>query len=486
MMKKSTIRLLPLAIAMVMGSAYSSAASAHGYIFEPPSRVKWLYDNGYSSQVAWNPQGVEGFKYPLGSTTEGPTSTSIGVEFPPDSGMIPTGGALNASNYKFMNNEFSLPSGWHENNIKAGKYTFKWTFTAPHDTTYFAYFMTKQDWAKNGRPQTLTRNMFEDEPFCRIDGKGLTSASFKSQDCIIPERKGSQKIYAIWRVANTDKAFYQIIDVKFDGGATDPDEVQVPAASVKYLTNILSTSPVTLDGSASSGNKLSYQWQVITHADKVTLQGAATSKANISLKAVAGSDFDVKVRLTVENSKGTNSKDITMKAKKQGDINLPVAVAGKDFKVEEQAVSAGYALDGSASKNADSYKWTIVKGAGDFWLQEKGGNPWVSVVNDVKARALIPAGKTGQVTYRLTVAKNGKTSSDDITVTVTKKESPQPEPGDKAWDRNVTYAAPCSTVTYNGSTWLNGWNTRGNTPGTDGEWGVWRKLGAANMHAACK
>lgn len=483
MMKKSTMRLLPLAIAMVLGGAYSAAASAHGYVFEPPSRAKWLYDNGNGGMVSYEPQSIEGKKYPLGGS-ETIDGHLIGVDFPPD-GIIPNGGSPKAPQ---IDNELALPGGWHENKIKSGKKDFKWFLMAPHKTSYFAYFMTKPDWMKNGRPASLTRAMFEDEPFCRYN-YNLSDASPSQttvHSCDVPERSGSQKIYAIWRVRDTSAAFYQIIDVKFDGGTTDPDEVQAPAASVKYLTNILSTSPVTLDGSASSGNKLSYQWQVLTHADKVTLQGAATSKANISLKAVAGSDFDVKVRLTVENSKGTNSKDITMKAKKQGDINLPVAVAGKDFKVEEQAVSAGYALDGSASKNADSYKWTIVKGAGDFWLQEKGGNPWVSVVNDVKARALIPAGKTGQVTYRLTVAKNGKTSSDDITVTVTKKESPQPEPGDKAWDRNVTYAAPCSTVTYNGSTWLNGWNTRGNTPGTDGEWGVWRKLGAANMHAACK
>ncbi|MBF1994349.1 lytic polysaccharide monooxygenase [Serratia symbiotica] len=63
---------------------------------------------------------------------------------------------------------------------------------------------------------------------------------------------------------------------------------------------------------------------------------------------------------------------------------------------------------------------------------------------------------------------------------------PKPMPEGSAWDQNTDYSTPCTKVTYNGSTWLNGWWTRGDKPGTNGEWDVWRKLGSSNMHGGCK
>jgi len=41
-------------------------------------------------------------------------------------------------------------------------------------------------------------------------------------------------------------------------------------------------------------------------------------------------------------------------------------------------------------------------------------------------------------------------------------------------------------VSYEGNIWLNSWETRGVKPGSDGEWGVWKKEGAANMPKECK
>lgn len=64
---------------------------------------------------------------------------------------------------------------------------------------------------------------------------------------------------------------------------------------------------------------------------------------------------------------------------------------------------------------------------------------------------------------------------------------PKPMPGGSAWDQNTDYySTPCTKVAYNGSTWLNSWWTRGDKPGTNGEWDVWRKLGSSNMHGGCK
>nr|WP_159466493.1 M60 family metallopeptidase [Scandinavium goeteborgense] len=103
-------------------------------------------------------------------------------------------------------------------------------------------------------------------------------------------------------------------------------------------------------------------------------------------------------------------------------VEAPVAVAGSNFTVTSGTdASNAYELDGSGSQRAESYQWTILRGAGTFWLQEKPATPWVRVVNSAKARALIPANTQGQVTYLLTVTnKEGRKASSEITVTVEK------------------------------------------------------------------
>ncbi|HHB1427537.1 TPA: lytic polysaccharide monooxygenase [Serratia odorifera] len=477
-MNNMKIKLLPCAIALLLGGVYSASASAHGYIIKPTSRAAALYNND------WRANAVEAPKRPLGGLSpEQDTQFENSFEFPPDGKLANGDSDQNGIGAGELNNE---QHKWVVNPMKPGKQQFEWSLSAPHSTTYFTYYITKQDWkSKPGYGKILTREMFEDQPFCHdIWANGRPSPGRTViHTCDVPERTGEQKIYAVWRVRNTANAFYQMIDVDFGNGGDDV--IQAPVANIHADGDTLSLTPLMLDGGGSSGGKISYHWEVLSNHDKVTLDGATGSKASIRLQAAAVSDFTVNVRLTVSNSKGSNSKNITLKAQKSTDINLPVAVAGKDFTVKSSSASAGYLLDGSASKNADSYQWTIVKGAGDFWLQEKSGSPWVSAVNHVQARALIPANKIGQATYRLTVSKNGKTAYDDITVTVIKDGVP-PEPDAKAWDKTATYAAACTKVTYNGSTWLNGWWSRGNQPGADGVDGVWRKAGAANMHAACK
>ncbi|MFU9135372.1 hypothetical protein [Erwinia tasmaniensis] len=55
-----------------------------------------------------------------------------------------------------------------------------------------------------------------------------------------------------------------------------------------------------------------------------------------------------------------------------------------------------------------------------------------------------------------------------------------------AWSASVNYKDACQKVTYQGDTWENGWQTLGVTPGSDGEWGVWRKIHSDNFFDYCK
>lgn len=182
---------------------------------------------------------------------------------------------------------------------------------------------------------------------------------------------------------------------------------------------------------------------------------------------------------------------------KEDSQDKPVAVAGQNFSVTATSDgSRAYSLDASASLNAVSYRWTISKGAGKFWLQEKQAGGWVRQVDGPNARALIPANTDGEVTYRLTVTgKDGSEDTSQVTVTVNKASIPEiPEEDEDedesvetdAYSPNIAYTVKCTGVSHNGQTWFNQWylNAGQEEPGRGGMWGAWRTADASNN--SCK
>lgn len=180
-------------------------------------------------------------------------------------------------------------------------------------------------------------------------------------------------------------------------------------------------------------------------------------------------------------------------------VSKPVAVAGKNFTVTAGTDTAqSYPLDARASQNAVSYRWTISRGAGTFWLQAIQGSQSVSEVNGPTARAVIPANTEGQATYRLTVrGKDGSVDSSEITVTVNRAIAPVPPappavvpappappavvpapPANvaPAYNSRIAYPTRCTRVSHNGQVWFNQWyvNPGQEEPGKGGTWGVWR------------
>ncbi len=81
--------------------------------------------------------------------------------------------------------------------MTAGPHEFVWHHTAPHKTTNWRYYITKQNWDPN---KPLTRDQFELTPFCTINGNGQAPAMTKSMTCNVPERTGYRGY--LWRVGN--------------------------------------------------------------------------------------------------------------------------------------------------------------------------------------------------------------------------------------------------------------------------------------------
>jgi predicted carbohydrate-binding protein with CBM5 and CBM33 domain len=188
-------RALPLFVLLGLATS-SNAVFAHGYLNKPEARGRLCQTaaNSQCGAVQYEPQSLEG---PKGFPAQGPAD----------------GGIASASLAQFSAMDEQTASRWAKTSISAGQQTFSWTLTARHSSMSFRYFITRQDWDPN---QRLTRASFEPQPFCEHSGNSQVPASFVvSHTCNVPQRSGYQLILAIWDIADTVNAFYNVADVTF-------------------------------------------------------------------------------------------------------------------------------------------------------------------------------------------------------------------------------------------------------------------------------
>ena len=185
-------------IALMMATlAASSAAWSHGYIEVPESRAYKckLGSNTDCGRAQWEPQSVEQISgFPGGAT--------------PLDGQLASGGVNG-----FEPLDRQGVNVWALNTMKPGPQTFTWYHTAKHKTNNWRYYITKQDWDVN---KPLSREAFEKEPFCEVDGHAQAPKDREVHQCVVPERTGYQVIYGVWEINDTVNSFYQVVDVNFE------------------------------------------------------------------------------------------------------------------------------------------------------------------------------------------------------------------------------------------------------------------------------
>ncbi|WP_175410826.1 lytic polysaccharide monooxygenase [Streptomyces sp. TRM64462] len=197
-------RKRPIRTALVVALGVAGAtllatgtAGSHGYTDAPISRQK-LCANGTVTNcgsIQWEPQSVEG---PKGFPARGPAD-----------GTICSGG-----NSRFAQLDDPRGGAWPATRLTAGQsYTFRWQFTAPHRTTDFRYYITRDGWDPN-RP--LTRAALELQPFLTVPYDGRQPPyTFTHQGTVPSGKSGRHLILAVWTVHDTGNAFYACSDVRF-------------------------------------------------------------------------------------------------------------------------------------------------------------------------------------------------------------------------------------------------------------------------------
>ncbi|EEL70501.1 lytic polysaccharide monooxygenase [Bacillus mycoides] len=171
---------------------FSEKASAHGYVESPASR-SFLCKQGVNVNcglVQYEPQSVEGIG---GFPQLGPSDGQIA-----GAGHFP---ALDAQSV----------DRWKKVTLNGGTNTFKWKLTAPHSTKEWKYYITKKDWNPN---MPLTRSSLDLVPFYVKNDGGVRPGTTVTHEANVPtDRSGYHLILAVWEIADTGNAFYQVIDV---------------------------------------------------------------------------------------------------------------------------------------------------------------------------------------------------------------------------------------------------------------------------------
>jgi chitin-binding protein len=200
----------------------------HTHVFSPSSRAHFEWLAGRLDEGALN-QRESGKFFPL-------TSGGIRDAFakdddanvpPPPDGKIASANQLTGA-------WLDEPgSHWQKHEVRGGEtLDFSWFFSAKHASRRWNYFLTKVGWDPD---KVLSREQFEDEPFYTVQnnlqphwahGEQMLPASPTIHGVPLPKRDGYHVCLAVWEVANTSMAFYQVVDLFFvppEGGGELPD-----------------------------------------------------------------------------------------------------------------------------------------------------------------------------------------------------------------------------------------------------------------------
>jgi chitin-binding protein len=221
-------------------------------VFSPSSRAHFEWLAGRLDEGALN-QRESGKFFPLatGGVADAFAKDDVANVPPPPDGKI-------ASANQATGAQLDVPgSHWPKHNVRGGEtLDISWHFSAKHATRRWNYFITKTDWDPD---KALSRDQFEDEPFYTVQinlqpyyahGEEMLPASPTTHGVLLPKREGYHVCLAVWEVANTSMAFYQVIDLNFlpdEGGGERPETPTGLAA--KKVTD----KQVTLKWNATNG-----------------------------------------------------------------------------------------------------------------------------------------------------------------------------------------------------------------------------------------
>ncbi|MFA1561905.1 M66 family metalloprotease [Aliivibrio fischeri] len=265
---------------------------------------------------------------------------------------------------------------------------------------------------------------------------------------------------------------YNLHNRRLTTGKMNRFHVNVETALKPYQANVVCNDE-TLDSIELAAPKAPLKVSIITTesgfapeiigADNVVLAQGAEFDPLAGVKATDDYDGDVTASITVDGVVDTNTAGrytLTYKAydnagsesvvTRQIDVHSEKPVfAG----VNDLTIDAGTAFDPmsgvSASDAEDGDISSKIQVSGNVDINTAG-------IYTLTYRVIDSASQTVTATRNITVVAEVENCED-------------------AWTMNGTYVAG-DLVAHNGAVWQAGWWTKGEEPGTTGEWGVWKKV----------
>jgi len=415
---------------------FSQQVSAHGYIDGPASRG-YLCKTGQNTDcgaIVYEPQSLEA---PKGFPAAGPA----------DGKIASAGGA-------FPKLDEQSATRWSKVNMSSGSVTFHWTLTAAHSTSSWKYYITKTNWNPNA---ALTRDQFDLTPFCNVPYSGQPPYSY-SNTCNVPARSGYHVILAVWEIADTGNAFYNVIDANFSG----PSDTQAPTAPANLTSPSKTATSVSLSWSASTDNVGVTGYRIYRGSTLAgTVSGSTLSYNVTGLTANTAYTFTVKaVDAAGNESAASNAVGVTTNTNTGPDTQAPTAPSG--LHVMGSATATTVPLMWSAS--TDNF--------GVTGYQIFRGSTLVATVSGSTLEYTV-TGLSANTAYTFTVKAidaAGNVSAASNAVSVTTPSAPTTYP---AWSSTTVYWGG-DKVTHNGVNYEAKWWTLGQTPSATSD--VWKVI----------
>lgn len=392
----------------------SDKASAHGYVEGPASRAA-LCKSGQNTDcgaIVYEPQSLEA---PKGFPAAGPA----------DGKIASAGGA-------FPKLDEQSATRWTKVNISSGTNTFTWKFTAAHATSNWKYYITKANWNPNA---ALTRDSFDLTPFCSVNYGGKQPPTSYTDTCNVPARSGYHVILAVWEIADTANAFYNVIDVNFSG--SNPTDTQAPTAPSGLTASSKTATSVSLSWGASTDNVGVTGYRVFNGSNAVANVSGSTLNYNVTgLTPSTAYTFSVKAIDAAGNlSAASNTLNVTTDAPPANDTVAPTAPGGLH-------------VMGTPTSSSINLMWNAsTDNVGVTGYRIYQGTTLVATVSGTTTSYNV-TGLTANTSYTFKVHAFDAAGNQSAASTVTGKTADASAA--PAWAVNTAYTVG-SLVTYNGS-----------------------------------
>ncbi|KXY29346.1 chitin-binding protein [Bacillus cereus] len=405
-MNKKSLGAVALTAGIISTTLIPQNAYAHGFVEKPGSRSALCSPtygalNVNCGSVMYEPQSLEAPKgFPQGGPVDGQIA-SAGGKF---------GGILDQQ----------TENRWFKNTITGGENTFTWKYTAPHLTSKWHYYITKKGWNPN---KALTRADFE--PIGTVQHDGSAASNNLTHKINVPtDRSGYHVILAVWDVADTANAFYNVIDVNLINDVK-PD-IEAPSSP-----NGLQTQKVT-------ANSVELTWNAST--DNVGVKGYQIFRNGEMIDTVPGTHFiDKKLQPSTEYSYTLKAIDAAGNVSKESTA-LTVKTTVETPDTEAPTRPKGLHSMGTTASSVD-LMWSpsddnIGVDHYDIYRETEGSMKKIATSNTT---SYLDKNLLANTTYKyvvkaVDVAGNESVQSDIFTIT-TKTESASHE----AWDAKKAY-----------------------------------------------